>query len=382
MSQGTLIGIDQLVLGATANCDLKDLNGKVAIATGTQITPQLLDRIKAAGVVGLVVGRSDYVSHHVAPRSPGFDAINSRITEMRRRSGISDPLTQSTRNRARESVYAAFSAVARGTIPDIDALSELVDDILHSIELIDTAPLPDPRSKHESYKDRLVDSAIDIAVLLGWHLRQTGEPASVIRDAALGGLLHDVGLVLVQRRILEHPSSLSHAYMQEIKRHPYLGIRALSPLGKNLPTIAQDVILLHHEREDGRGYPLKRSGEAVPSVAKLAHILDAYVALVSPRPHRDAYTPCRAIEILLKESGRSFHRATLRDFIARTGRYPRGSAVLLSTNEVGIVVGQGKGGPLTPVVDIYFSRQLNFSQTAQRVDLGRDLLRYVRRVIK
>jgi len=120
----------------------------------------------------------------------------------------------------------------------------------------------------------------------------------------------------------------------------------------------------------------------VPEVARLAHILDSYIALVSPRPYRDPYLPHQAIEILLRDAGKSFNRTTLREFVERTGRYPQGSAVVLSSNEIGVVVAQGKGGPFRPIVDIYFSRHLQFSHTAKRVDLSREHMKYVRQVVK
>lgn len=381
MSQGTLIGIDQLVPGATAACDLTDLNGKVAIATGTTITPKLLDCIKAAGIVGLIAGRSDFVSHHLAAKRPNLEVIASRIKEMRRRSGISDPLTPSNRKQAHEVLDSTFSGIASGSVPDIAALGKVVDGILHSIELAEIAPLPHPRERHENITEQLVDSAIDLAVHLGWHLRKSGEPESVVRDATLGGLLHDIGLMLVSKRILECPGALKHSDFQEVRRHPYFGIRALSPLGGKLPSVARDVILLHHEREDGRGYPLMKDDGSIPKVARLAHILDVYVALTSPRPFRPPYSPYKAIELLLRDSGKSFNKETLREFVSYTGRYPRGSAVILSTNEIGVVVGQDRGGPLRPVVDIYFSSRHQFSHTPQRVDLGREQLRYVQRVM-
>ncbi len=382
MSQGTLIGIDQLVLGATAACDLLDLNGQVAIPTGTSITPNLLNRIKAAGIVGLIAGRPDYASHHVTVSRPTLEVISSRISEMQRRSGITDSLTSATMELARVTLADSFAGFVKGVLPDINPLRIVVDRILHDTELLRFAPLPAPRPESDSAIDRLIDGAIDMAVLMCWHIRRESEDQDFIHAATLGALLHDCGLVLIRRIILESDAPLSPALLREIKRHPYLGMRGLSPLGDAISEVARDIILLHHENNDGSGYPLKRSGNGIPSVARLAHILDAYIALVSPRPHRKAVTPHRAIEILMRDSGRSFHKGTLRRFIERTGRYPLGSAVVLSSNEIGVVVGTGDKGPFKPIVDVYFSRFHQFSQTPQRIDLGRDGFKYIRQVMK
>jgi len=381
VSKGTLFGIDQLVLGATTSCDLLDLDGEVVVPIGTQLTPRLLQQIKSSGVIGLISRRSDYACHHMTVQSPGIEVIASRISEMQKRSGISGSLNGTTSRFAINVLSDSFRLIAQRKLPDIDLLMELVDRILHDTELLDISPLPSPRLQRANFIDRLVDGAIDMAVLMGWHLRKSGCDITMLRAGTLGALIHDAGLVFLPSPLLESNGSLNPHELREVRRHPFLGVRALSPLKDRIPSVAQEVILLHHEHEDGSGYPLRRKSDRIPVHAKLAHILDAYIALVSPRPYRKSVSPNRAIEILLRDSGRAFNKEVLRAFIARTGRYPLGSAVVLSSNEVGVVVGLGKGGPFMPVVDVYFSRLHQFSQTPQRVDLGRDSARYIRQAM-
>jgi len=382
VSQGTLIGIDQLVLGATTTCDLLDLEGRVAVSTGTPITPQLLNRIKSSGIIGLIAGRPDYASHHVTSSRPSINAIASRISEMQRRSGIAGSQMSRAGKFARKVLSDAFRTIASGGLPEMEILDAVVERILHETELERISPLPSPRKSHDTLVDRLVDSATDNAVLMGWHLKKAGEPIETVRAGTLGALLHDVGFLFVSHKTINCAGALSLSDRREIRRHPYLGMRALSPLGERIPKAVQDVILLHHERIDGKGYPFGRSGEGIPKVSRLAHIIDSYTALVSPRPHRGSMSPHQAISILLRESGTGFCRETLRDFISRTGRYPLGSAVVLSSNEVGVVVGIGSGGPFKPVVDVYYSKHHHFSQTAQRIDLSDEPMRYVRHVMR
>jgi len=382
VSQGTLIGIDQLVLGSTAACDLLDLDGEVVITTGNPITPNLLSRIKAAGIVALVPKRADYSSHHVTIGKPSLGAIASRISEMQRRSGITNPLTSATYELTRKAVGETLKAVSQGKLPDLDHINLVIDRVLYDLELLDTPPLPHPSHDSDCAVERIIDSAVDMAVLISWYLKQDDFDQNTIRACTLGALLHDIGLVLIKPQILECPETLSQYDIREIKRHPYLGLRSVSILGDSVPQDTRDIILMHHENEDGSGYPLKKSGDKLPGIAQLARILDSYIALVSPRPHRKPVSPHQAIEILLRGSGKAYNSETLRHFINRTGRYPRGSAVILSTNEVGVVIGTGKGGPFKPVVDVYFSHHHKFQETPQRIDLGREHLKYVRQVMR
>lgn len=381
MSQGTLIGIDQLVLGATTSCDLLDLDGIVVVPTGTTITPALLKQIKDSGIIGLIAGRADYVSHVVAPRKPALEVIASRISEMQKRSGITGSLSQSTLTYARGLLYDSCTRMATNSLPDIEELDNLVRKILHDTELLNYAPLPEPRPVQDSIYEQLIDSAIDMAIQIAWHMRRNQENPDDIKGATLGALLHDVGLLHIAREVVEKRGSVTRRERNEIHRHPYFSVRSIARLGDSVPQIARDLILMHHENVDGTGYPLKKKGPTIPKIAKLARVIDSYIALVSPRPHRRSIPPYRALNILLSDAGRAFDRTILRDFMTRIGIYPLGSAVVLSTNEIGVVVGMGKGGPMKPIVDIYFSQHHQFSQTAQRVDLGRERLKYVQRVV-
>jgi len=382
VSQGTIIGIDQLIIGSTAACDLLDLDGQVAIPTGSPITPNLLAEIKSAGVVALLPKRSDFSTHHMSTGKPGLTAIASRIGEMQRRSGIINPLTSPTCDLARKTVSDTVAAVSSGKLPDIDGLNLVIDRILHDTELLQTPPLPCPSGDSDCAVDRIIDSALDMAVLMSWHLRRDGVAESCVRASTLGALLHDIGLAQIKPSILDSPETLSQCDVREIRRHPYLGLRSITALGDKIPQDARDIILMHHENDDGSGYPLHRSGGKIPRVAQLARILDSYIALVSHRPHRASVSPHQAIEILMRGSGKTYNGDILGQFIKRTGRYPLGSAVILSNNEIGVVVGMGSGSPFKPVVDVYFSNRQKFQETPQRVDLGRDHLKYIRQVMR
>ena len=381
VSQGTLIGIDQLVLGTITTCDLIDLNGDVAIPTGTPITSELISRIKAANVIGLIAGRPDFTSHHLTVSAPTLDTITSRISEMQRRSGISHALMQKTWDFGRKLLADTFDGLLQGQLPDIDEIELFVESILHDIELLQSAPLPVTRPTYNSFLERLVDDSIEMAVLMGWHMRQLGYNDDSVFASCMGALFHDAGLRLLPEFIPEKTSPLNRVEKREIRRHPYLGSRMLSPLNERIPKIARDIVLMHHERDDGKGYPLKRANDEIPKHVQLAHIIDDYTALVSQRPHRRALTAHAAIKTMMRESGRSYNREVLKGFIKLTGLYPQGCAVILSSNEVGIVVGNGENCPSSPIIDVYFSRLHQFSHTPRRIDLGRDKLRYIQRVM-
>lgn len=101
-----------------------------------------------------------------------------------------------------------------------------------------------------------------------------------------GGLLHDIGKIGVDDAILRKPGALTTEEYDQIKRHPEYGARIVAPM-RFAPDVAP-VILGHHERWDGKGYPQGLRSEEIPIGARIVAIVDAYDAMMTDRPYRNA----------------------------------------------------------------------------------------------
>jgi len=135
------------------------------------------------------------------------------------------------------------------------------------------------------------------------------------RDALLrGGLLHDIGKIGIPPAILDKPGPLEPQEMARIREHPSLGAQILSPLAAFADAIP--VVLSHHERFDGTGYPEGLAGERIPRLARLLSVADVYDALVSMRPYRPGRDQSVAIEIIRESSGTQFDPAMVDVFLA------------------------------------------------------------------
>lgn len=119
----------------------------------------------------------------------------------------------------------------------------------------------------------------------------------------LAGLVHDLGKIGVPDHILLKPGSLTPEEWQQMRRHPQLGANILQ--SASLHDLASWV-LAHHERPDGTGYPLGLSGDAVPLEARILAVADAYEAMTSSRPYREALTAHEAKQELLRHRGTQF----------------------------------------------------------------------------
>ncbi|MGN6581804.1 MAG: HD-GYP domain-containing protein [Bordetella sp.] len=138
-------------------------------------------------------------------------------------------------------------------------------------------------------------------------------PAEVAR-IGLGGFLHDLGKIGVSDAILRKTDRLTDEEYAVIKTHPAMGARMLA--GHPLAELVMDAVRLHHERPDGKGYPLGLAASDIPQMARIVGVCDAFDAMTSHRPYRSGMPLEKALGILGSESGTQFDAQSVRALIA------------------------------------------------------------------
>ena len=137
-----------------------------------------------------------------------------------------------------------------------------------------------------------------------------GLSAGRLRELAIGGLLHDVGKLSVPDEILQKPGPLDDDEFDVIKRHPESGAELIDELGGFTPAVRK-LVLGHHERLDGSGYPHGLREEEIDLETRILAVCDVYDALVSKRVYRDAWSQSQALSLLEAESGHEFDRRSV-----------------------------------------------------------------------
>ena len=136
------------------------------------------------------------------------------------------------------------------------------------------------------------------------------------RSIYLASPLHDIGKVAIPDAILLKPGKLDEQERETIKTHAAIGARILSDSNFDLINLAAKIAESHHERWDGAGYPLGRSGEAIPLCARIVAIADVFDALTTERPYKKALPLEEALAVLRAERGRHFDPACLDAFLS------------------------------------------------------------------
>ncbi len=125
-----------------------------------------------------------------------------------------------------------------------------------------------------------------------------------IETIRLGALLHDVGKMLIAPRILDKPSRPTEREWQELRIHPQLGVDIAHRTGFDDEVCG--IVLYHHERYDGRGYPDGLAGRQIPFPARLVSVMDAFDALTSARDYRDQLSVEAARQLIAREAGTKY----------------------------------------------------------------------------
>jgi diguanylate cyclase (GGDEF)-like protein/PAS domain S-box-containing protein len=162
----------------------------------------------------------------------------------------------------------------------------------------------------DHYTGEHVESTVRYATELAKALRLSPEEIEHIRQAAV---LHDLGKVGISEEILHKKSKLTPKEYKEIKKHPQLAVDIIRSIHFLRPIIP--LVLYHHERWDGKGYPGGLKGEEIPMGARIVAIADVFQALSSDRPYRKAYSSTEALRIIKEEAGRQFDPQIVQSFL-------------------------------------------------------------------
>jgi putative nucleotidyltransferase with HDIG domain len=170
--------------------------------------------------------------------------------------------------------------------------------------LLRTLSARDPYTGHHS--NRVTNIALTFA-------RSLGLGPQDMEALSNAGYLHDIGKIGVSDSILLKPGPLTPEERAVIETHPLIGEKIVEPLG--FKSQERDLILLHHERWDGQGYPHGLQGSSIPYLCRLLALADVYDALSSDRPYRQAFTSSEALAEIEAQAGRQFDPDLTRKFV-------------------------------------------------------------------
>ncbi|MCK4585740.1 MAG: HD-GYP domain-containing protein [Gammaproteobacteria bacterium] len=210
---------------------------------------------------------------------------------------------------------------------------------------------------------------INVCILALTFGRCMGLEDKELHQLGMGALLHDIGKMRVPDEILNKPGKLTKEEFRVMMEHPSKG-NAMLREDHELDPASMHIVLHHHERLDGSGYPHGLGSEEIPVLTRISSIVDVYDAITSDRCYHDGIAPADAMDNLFKWSEGNFDVSLLERFIKCMGIFPIGSAVRLNTGDIGMIVATDAGHRLKPIVLLIMGAKGELYQPKRLINLS------------
>lgn len=304
------IDIEKALPGQVLGKSIFTNDGRVLLREGTPLTERYLKALREMQYGFIYV---------VDPRVPDIE--------------VHDVIPEQLRQEAVTTIRRAFGDVSKGGV-NLQEIADVTARIVESIMANDALiiQMADLKS-HDTYTFSHSVNVCVVGTILGVQL---GLDERHLKDLAMGLMLHDIGKMRVPEDILHKPGRLTeeeYATMQEHARSGFDLLRSIQSLSAH----SKIVVLQHHEKFDGTGYPKGLKGNDIHLNGQIGAIADVYDALTSDRIYRKRFLPHEAIEYLMTQADRHFSLELVTTFISTIAPYPPGTVLKLSSGETGIV---------------------------------------------
>lgn len=246
--------------------------------------------------------------------------------------------------------------------PDNDTLIGIVDDMFHScrtgIQLFNL--LHCMRNFDDVTFSHSINVSLICGVLATWLNRSKTEVELLMQC----GIYHDIGKLMIPKAVLDKPGKLSPEEFALIKTHTTQGYNILKE--RKLPREVKLAAMMHHERCDGSGYPMRLKGNQIEECAKILAIADVYEAMTSPRIYRKALCPFEVIRLFEIDGLSLFDPVYLLPFMENISQSYVGNMVKLSDDSIGQIIFINKLSYSRPIIKMANGEYVDLSKESGR----------------
>ncbi len=221
----------------------------------------------------------------------------------------------------------------------VKEINTLIDEFVEKVVPLQGTTLN--LAELKNYDDYTYTHSLNVALLSLLMGKKLGYNEDQLKILGVGGMLHDIGKVKIPKEILNKPDRLTPKEFELMKRHPVYGFEIVK---NTYSRFVQSIVLYHHEKTNGTGYPLGKKNNEMGEFAQIASICDVFDAITSARSYKPAQPFWYALLCIYREQGKSFSSRLVQTFLKELPQYfgnnpifPGGSFVLLNTGEIAYV---------------------------------------------
>ena len=275
-------------------------------------------------------------------------------------------------NNTRRYISKTYDDIRTNQRVNIKTAKSLVTDMTENIMINPHAMqwLTYLKERHEYTLTHSINVCI-LALTFGRHMKLDRLELELL---GLGALLHDIGKLRIPSEVLDKPGRLTEEEYEIMKSHPVEGHNILKT-DDLMPLESLEVVLHHHERINGKGYPDKLHGDHISLITKMSSIVDVYDAITSDRCYHDGISPYKALQNIYNWAKNDFDKQLVEEFMSCMGIYPVGTIVELNDGQTGIVLSATAKTRLRPIVLLikdnnhtYYKQRRVFNLSSQTWD--------------
>lgn len=335
------------------------------VSGGSAITGELIQKLKARGITDIRLSKNDLEQMGILPEISAGESENefpegvdadSHLHDVKRHGAATydeETVRQFEENyeESLDQVGEFFDVLSGGKAEDANVAENVsssnVAKLTEDLDLFISLGMGDKNDKYP-YRHSLQTMMLATAVGTTMGLRK-----DQLTDLGVGCLLHDSGMMMIDRRSWDKRGKLSEMDRLEISKHPRMAFDKVNQF-HTVPNGARMVVFQMHERMNGTGYPRQRKQRQIYPLSRIAMVADVFVALVSPRPYRPGFMPYQAMERVINQARDGLlDSKVVRSLLETVSLFPITSYVVMNDSRVGKVI-RATGETYTkPIVDLW-----------------------------
>jgi HD-GYP domain-containing protein (c-di-GMP phosphodiesterase class II) len=334
--------ISHLKGGEVLAVNIINANMQVLMRAGVVLSKKYIDRIIKYGI------KSVYIKDPVMEPFIEYTAIDTIEAETRLHSvhTVKDSFQKFDKKVKQQKTSKKYGDIG---LELFESLKPVAQDLIN--EIINAKNIKVAMMNIKKQSEYQFEHSVNVAVLSIMIGVEMGLPTKDLESLAYGALLIDIGYRWVDPDLLNNERSLSPEELEELQSHVQIGYEHIKD-NTAFNGHVKSIILQHHERIDGSGYPNKLHGDEIHRLSKIVMIADVYDALTSDRSYRNAFRQNEGLEFIMAHAGTLFDFKVANIFARKVIPYPVGTYVMLSNKFYGVVLENNSSYPLRPKVKL------------------------------
>lgn len=332
----------QLVPGMRIDQTVVDRMGRNLIVKGAELDDYIIDSLIKLGIMTVYIQDGEYDEDD--PDKVLTPIAKKQVERLRTADRSKVTLSDSVRKRVSEGIQYIYNNADSSEI--VSATNNIAGELMSVISQNNAVAIDINALKTSD--EYTFKHSVDVATISMVLAKQQGLSRKDIYEIGVSGLLHDVGKTKIPNEILNKPGRLDDEEFAIMKQHSVYGYHMI----KDRPEFNNGIclgVLQHHEKMNGKGYPLGFDANKICPYAKILTVADIYDALVTERPYKSAFTQKDAIEMIMSMTDELDLNA-MKSFLESMILYPVDSLVTLSNGERARVVKNNPNYILRPTV--------------------------------